>query len=122
MSSQLTSSETILLHAEAMKKEASKQEMKVLKKVNEKKYMEYLVNRYSELHVNYPALFNLLALDGENFDMNKLKHMLREKDRVEKNEISLQTASEKLGKEYFNEYCGSKVNWDKEKEHVEKNN
>lgn len=120
--SQLSSSETILLHAESMKKETSKQEMKVLKKVNEKKYMEYLVNRYNDLHVNYPALFNLLALDGEKFDMNKLKQMLREKDRVEKNEVSLQSASEQLGKQYFNEYCNNKVNWDKEKEFVEKDN
>ena len=115
----LTSSETILVHATAMKKETSKEEMKILKKTNEKKYMEYLINRFSDLHVTYPALFNLLALDGEKFDMNKLTYMLREKDRVEKDEISLQAVSEKIGTQYFNEYCAGKVNLKKEREYLD---
>jgi len=113
-SSNLNSSEKILLHATAMYKEASKEEMIVLKTVDEKKYTEYFINRFYELHVNYPAIFNLISRDGEKFDMNRLKEMLRLKDRVDNNEISSISASEKIGKQYFNEYCAGKVKWDKE--------
>jgi hypothetical protein len=113
--SKLTSNETILLHAISMKKEASKEEMLVLKKVNEVKYMDYLANRYSDLHLNYPAIFKLIAYDSDKFDINRLKTMLIERDRIEKKEITLENASEKIGKQYFNEFCASKVKWDKEK-------
>ena len=102
---ELNTSEKILLHVEAMFRESCKEEMKVLKKVDEKKYMEYFINRYTDLHNNYPALFNLLILDGAKFDMNKLKNMLRMKDKVERNEVSNQAASEQIGKQYFDEYC-----------------
>ncbi len=102
---ELNSSEKILLHVEAMFRESNKEEMKVLKKVDERKYTEYFINRYTDLHNNYPALFNLLILDGHKFDMNKLKQMLRMKDKVDRNEVSNQSASEQIGKQYFDEYC-----------------
>ena len=118
-SNNLNSNEKILLHATAMYKEACKEEMKVLRTVDEKKYTEYFTNRFYELHVNFPAIFNLIARDGDKFDMNRLKDMLRLKDRVDKNEISSESASEKIGKQYFNEYCAGKVQWNKEKDAYE---
>jgi len=102
---ELNTSEKILLHAEAMFRESCKEEMKVLKKVDEKKYTEYFINRYTDLHNNYPALFNLLILDGSKFDMTKLKQMLRMKDKVDRQEVSTQAASEQIGQQYFNEFC-----------------
>jgi len=113
---ELNSSEKILLHATAMHKEVSKEEMKVLKKIDEKKYMDYFTNRYHELHYNFPALFNLIASDGEKFNIEKLKEMLRLRDRVDRNEVSNKDASEHIGKKYFNEYCSDKVHWAKEKQ------
>ena len=111
----LQSTDKILLHVKAMYQEVSKQEMKVLKSTNEKKYTEYLINRFNELHNNYPALFNLLASDGENFNMVRLKEMLRLKNRINNNEISEKSASEFIGKKYFKEYASDKVNWSKER-------
>lgn len=115
-SNELNSSEKILLHCESMFREVSKQEFKILKRMDEKKYMNYLVNRYNELHVNYPALFNLLAQDGDKFNMEQLREMLRLKDRVDRKEVSSQAASEHIGKIYFNKYCSSSINWSKEKQ------
>ena len=61
---ELNTSEKILLHVEAMFRESCKEEMKVLKKIDEKKYMEYFINRYTDLHNNYPALVPAFSPEG----------------------------------------------------------
>ena len=112
---ELKSSEKILLHAKTMYKEVSKEEMKVLHKVDEKKHYEYFANRYNELHSIYPALFNLLIYDADKFDMSRLTEMLRIRDQIENKEITTETASEQIGQKYFKEFCSDKVMWKKEK-------
>lgn len=112
---EFTSSEKILIHVQKMLRECTTEPMKVLKKTDEKKYMNHFANRFRDLHSNYPAIFNLVLSDAEKFDIERLKQMLRARDRVAEGEVSLEETSKQIGKEYFQEYVSGKVNLKNEK-------
>lgn len=111
---QFTSSEKILIHVQKLYQECTTESMIVLKNTDEKKYMNHFANRFMELHEKYPAIFKMVLEDGKKFNMERLKVMLRNRDKVVNGDISLEEKSKEIGNEYFKEYVANKVNLKKE--------
>ena len=87
-----------------LKKSATTQSMEVLHKQNFSLYRKELINKYKDFSIDYPSLFELFIEDPVNFDMDRLFNMLKLKKNVESQNISYETASAKIGQEYFDEF------------------
>lgn len=110
MDDKIDTNEYILENVTTIISFASNSQMKTLAKLDNKQYMTTLRNKYNEFQFKYPQIFAMIADDPDNFDMQRLKHMLNMKKQVEDNKISHEKASEKLGTEYYNEYVKPLVN------------
>lgn len=84
--------------------------------LNDKKlYTLTLKEEYEDFSYAYPGLFNLIIDDPNNFDMNRLIHMLNMKKKVENNETTYETASSQIGQEYYDEFVKPNIDEEKEK-------
>jgi len=57
----------------------------------------------------YPALFNMITDDPNNFDYNRLYEMLALRRKISKNEIKYEDASIYMGQKYYKEFVADKV-------------
>lgn len=88
----------------------SREDMRKLAKIRRPQYIGILNQKFPEFHMGYPALFNLIVDEPDKFEMNRLLNMLKIRSRVSNGEITYDTASEKIGQEYYNEYVKPHVN------------
>jgi len=101
----LNESDEILEQVEHMFEKIKSRDMKkYLATHGELKHKEFFFNEYKELRYCYPAIFNMLYETKDNFDITRLKGILKQRDRINKKETTLNDASKEFGQEMFNEY------------------
>ncbi len=110
MSSTSDTNEKILLNVQKLIEAVKHDDMQRLFKINKVVYTKTLSNRFKDFHISYPALFTTIIDDPFNFPMNRLLEMLQLKSKVEKDKISYQEASEKIGRDYYDEFVDHLVN------------
>lgn len=84
--------------------ECKEEKMINLSKTNRPQYIRELRSKYEDFSISYPGLFNLIMDNPFNFDIKRLRYMIEMKKSVEKNDISYEAASAKIGQEYYDEF------------------
>ncbi len=79
-------------------------QMKILHITNELSYRKQLTDEYADFAISYPGLFNTIIENPTKFDIERLLYMLDMKKKIQNNNITFETASNKIGQEYYNEY------------------
>jgi len=64
-------------------------------------------NKYPEFAEHYPVLFEMSTQD--NFDLPRLKFMIRLRDKIDKSEITQYDASAAVGQTLYNTYVHDKI-------------
>ena len=83
---------------------ATGDEMKTLRIINETQYRKALTDKYEDFSIDYPGLFNTLIDKPNKFDMKKFFYMLSMRKQINSGKITHETASTKIGQEYYDEY------------------
>ena len=65
--------------------------------------------KYDKLMMRYPALFNMIIENGNQFDRKKFEETICMVSKVRNNEISLEKASEDYGQKRYDEYVKPKI-------------
>lgn len=90
---------------------ASDDKMQNLKQLSYQEYRLMIDNcdTFKDFSLDYPALFNMIIDDPKNFDLNRLKHMLGMKEKIDNNELSNDEATKEIGQKYYDEFVKNKV-------------
>jgi len=70
---------------------------------NDNDKYEKLKEKYSLFATRYPMLFEMAIKDGD-FDWVSFNYMINMRNKIINNELSVEKASEVVGKEWFNKY------------------
>lgn len=97
---------------EYMKSEDAKQ----LKRADKEIYVSTLERKFSDFQDRYPKLFQMIMIEGENFDIQKFTWMLNLLDQRNEGKITPDVSDKKMVFRDFNKEIKSKVDWDKEKD------
>ena len=71
--------------------------------------------KYSQLHMNYPSLYNVILEQQDKFEMKRLDEMFELMNSIDNKKISHNQASEHIGQNYYNEFAKPFVNENIEK-------
>ena len=97
---------------------SSVKRMLLLKKINEVKkkkisnyneYYKFFVNEFMRLHMNLPTIFNKV-LEDDNFELYRLKEMLKMRKNVDDKKITNFDASVKISQKYTDEFVKKPLN------------
>jgi hypothetical protein len=61
--------------------------------------------KYSQLHMNYPSLYNVVLEKKDKFEMRRLDEMFELMNSIDNKKISHTQASEHIGTNYYNEFA-----------------
>lgn len=65
-------------------------------------------NNYEPIMMRYPALFNMVIENGQNFDLIQFEQMIDMISKVRQKQISEETASQQFGEQMVNKYVKPK--------------
>jgi len=112
MADKLYSNNKIINIVNKLLKHCQSENMKNLAKINRIEYLRLLRTEYEDFSIAYPALFNLIIEEPDNFDLHRLIYMLNLKNSIDEKKTTFEQASSKIGQEYYNEFV--KPNIDEE--------
>ena len=72
-------------------------------------YIETIKTKFNDFSIRYPALFNMVVENPKNFEYDRLIYMLNLKNNIDKNITTHETASVRIGQEYYDEFVKKTV-------------
>jgi hypothetical protein len=103
------SNEEILSSVKRMLLLKKNNEVKKKKISNYNEYYKFFVNEFMRLHMNLPTIFNKV-LEDDNFELYRLKEMLKMRKNVDDKKISNFDASVKISQKYTDEFVKKPLN------------
>lgn len=98
-------------------------ENRITRRQNMDGYKQTCMHRFSFMHQKYPTLFFSLIENPSTFPLYRLNEMLQLKEKVEKEEITNENASVRIGQQYYDEFVKDTVNdLDKTSKNIEDKN
>jgi len=76
-------------------------------KVKDNALIDKLKKEYEFFSTRYPMLFDM-AVRFDNFDYDSFDYMIKMREKIINNNLSVKEASEKVGKEWFDKYKQNK--------------
>ena len=76
-------------------------------KVKDNALIDKLKKEYEFFSTRYPMLFDM-AVRFDNFDYDSFEYMIKMREKIINNNLSVKEASEKVGKEWFDKYKPNK--------------
>ena len=76
-------------------------------KVKDNALIDKLKKEYEFFSTRYPMLFDM-AVRFDNFDYDSFDYMIKMREKIINNNLSVKEASEKVGKEWFDKYKPNK--------------
>lgn len=67
-------------------------------------YIQKCGSTFNTMTEKFPSLFYKIVEDPQNFEIERLLHLLNLKEKVSNNKISLRDASISIGNQYYNEF------------------
>jgi hypothetical protein len=103
------SNDEILVTVKKMMLLKKNNEVKKKKISNYNEYYKFFVNKFMQLHMNLPTIFNKV-LEDDNFELHRLKEMLQMRKNVDDKRISNFDASVKISEKYTDEFVKKPLN------------
>lgn len=103
------SNEEILSSVKRMLLLKKNNEVKKKKISNYNEYYKFFVNEFMRLHMNLPTIFNKV-LEDDNFELYRLKEMLKMRKNVDDKKITNFDASVKISQKYTDEFVKKPLN------------
>ena len=105
------SNDEILVTVKKMMLLKKNNEVKKKKISNYNEYYKFFVNKFMQLHMNLPTIFNKV-LEDDNFELHRLKEMLAMRKNVDEKKISNFDASVQISQKYTDEFVKKPLNID----------
>ena len=95
-------------------------EMRKIKRRDVTEYANDLEKKFPHLKGRYPQIFKMVMMYERTFDTTKLKWMLGILDKRKNGEMTKEQADNKVSFRQFDEHVKPKIDYDREREGVEK--
>ena len=103
------SAQIIKKHVQEILKFCLLTENRIARRQNIDGYKQTCMQKFSFMHQKYPTLFFSLIENPSTFPLYRLDEMLQLKEKIEKNEITNENASVRVGQQYYNEFVKDTV-------------
>jgi hypothetical protein len=80
-----------------------------LRGTNYEEFHRQIYDQFTDFANRFPSLFRLILEDPDNFQLDRLKQMLNQREQVRNGSLTPEAASIKVGQEYFDEFVKDRV-------------
>ena len=106
---EVVTNKDILKNVSEMISMKKSKDMKKLKITDEVEYTKTFTQRFLNFNMSFPAIYHKV-MDDDNFEIDRLKEMLKMRKEVENNNISTFDASVKISTKYTDEFIKKPLN------------